>query len=215
MDPVNISKLVLVKNKELQVEEVILEHRLSLEEASAYRAFAMGEEPEIPIKEQEPLFELFLEGNNCKNIAKITGKPLGAIVSARIQNDWDELAKQVSRSLAEKTAQKAAIANAKAVEMLSSLLLATVKENTEKIAEYTVTGNPEVLGSLRLNNIKDMLKVIDQLSKIINPPQKTPNILINTGSAVLSQSPEPTIDQLPASPSMSDLLKILPAHKKP
>lgn len=215
MDPVNISKLVLVKNRELDVEEVIIQNRLSGDEADAYRSFAMGDEQEIPIKDQESLFELFLEGNSCRAISKLTGRSLGSILSARIQNGWDDLAKQVSRSLAEKTAQKAAIANAKAVEMLSSLLLATVKENTEKIAQYTITGDPATLGSLRLDSVKDMLKVIEQLSKIINPPQKTPNILINTNSAVLSQQQEPVAEQLPESPSMSDLLKILPAHKKP
>lgn len=113
------------------------------------------------------LYELFLNGNTCQQIAKARPEfSLGAIVDARLRYKWDERKEEYINSLYKNTNDRAVQIQMEAVQFVADMLAVTHKVNGEKYKKFLMTGNPADLGDLEVGSIKQYKEVIELLFKL-------------------------------------------------
>lgn len=190
------------------IEARIAEFRLSKEEAIAYRYYCQTNTPPLAPDLQEKMFRVFLAGSSCEEIFKLNGKkyPLGSIVSARIEGNWDGLIKKYASDMIEATANKVAMANAEAISLISSLIIAETQVNLAKVLKYNQTQDPDDLGSIRIEGLKGFKEAVELLNKLNSKdgqPGSVPQVLIQAETVQTAPA------QKTESQSVSDLLKKL------
>lgn len=172
-------------DQELEIEKRIQEFRLSRDEAVAYRYFCQSNMAPLSPELQERFFRVFLNGSTCEQIFKLNGKKysLGAIVSARIEGNWDELIKTNAQEMIAQTMAKVTSARIESVNLLSTLISATIQAETNKVLTFLQTQDQDDLGVFRLDGVKGLKDALDTLDKLLTRDTKggatpTTNILV-------------------------------------
>ena len=114
-------------------------------------------------------YELFLRGSSCEEIQRLNKAfPLGAIIQARLEFNWDEKKAAYMEELQEKAKLAVMRSQLETAEYLSNMLSVIAKRDNDKLKKYLQTGNKEDLGDAEKNMlsvgraIENLLKVTGQ-----------------------------------------------------
>jgi hypothetical protein len=142
--------------------------RLSPEELEAYTRYVEEGRPPLAQSVNGQLFNLYLNGKNCKEIAAINPNlSLGLIVRAKIEGFWDEKRESHLADLLEGVRERVQQTQLEAVVFASDLMSAIHKFNGEKLKKYLQTGNPDDLAGVEMNfNLKTYSTVVELLMKL-------------------------------------------------
>lgn len=164
------------------------------------------------------LYQLFLLGHSCEDIAKSTGDtkfPLGLILDARVRHRWDERREAYLEHLYAEAGQTVRQRQVEGAIFLGDVLAAAHLEFGPKFRRFVETGNPKDLDEkFKVTSITSYKMVIDALRAITGQDVKKqdagPLVSITTGSA----SVEAVAQKGLASGDAHDLLRMLDAADK-
>jgi hypothetical protein len=146
---------------------------LTKEEVDTLVKFQESNNSSIPIIESLKLYEEFINGASCENIAKANPEfALGAIIEARIQHKWDERRDEYLANLYRFANERAMQVQMEAVSYVSDILTATHKLMGSKYKKYIQTGNPIHLEGLDISNPKEYKNTIELLMKLTGQDNK-------------------------------------------
>lgn len=203
-------------DQEIEIEERIQAFRLSKEEAVAYRYFCQTNAPPLSPDLQEKLFRVYLNGSSCEQIFRLNGKKysLGAIVSARIEGNWDELIKKNASELISNTMEKVTSARIESVNLLSTLITASIQAESEKVLRYMQSQDPDDLGVFRIEGVKGLKDALDTLDRLLSNGSKgggsaATNVLVQGVERISIEESKPA----PPDEGVSSILKRLKEAK--
>lgn len=125
------------------------------------KAVAAGKEGVLSSSIAGQMFEQFLNGSSCTQIAREwRGFQLGAIVSAAINNSWFDKRQEYLDHLHGTTVERAKQIAAESVEFTGTLLAVAHKQWGEKLRRYLATGNESELDGFQIRSIDQYRKVI-------------------------------------------------------
>lgn len=113
-------------------------------------------------------FELYLNGSEPEEIARLNkGFDLASIHWAMIKYNWPIKKDQYIYDLQEGIRQKVIKAQLEATSLMTDMLTASNKKNSEKLKKYIQTGDEEHLkGVMNIESLNGLLKTIEGLQKI-------------------------------------------------
>lgn len=113
------------------------------------------------------LYQLFLEGYSCKQIAS-QGKGLdeGDILNLRRKYKWDEERSQYVSDLMNQVQDKVAKAKMESVEFLTNQLSAIHKASREQTLKYLMTGNPDDMPKefIKMGGYKQIVEILQKVT---------------------------------------------------
>lgn len=144
----------------------VVESNLTSREEAAYRQHMQANEPALsPILQME-LFELYLRGSNCEEIARVNkGIRLGAIVRASIEGDWHGRRQLYVKGMLDGLKTRVTQAQGEAVGFLADYLAVAHKLYGDKFKKFMQTGNEDELGSLKPTSISQYKAVLELMLK--------------------------------------------------
>lgn len=149
-------------------------------EKKAYEDYAKSGRPPLSFKTSLELYQLFLTGMSCEEIAKLNpGFNLGMIVRARVEHLWDQRRDTHINELYENASTQLRQTAMESVKFLGVVLAAAHKLHGEKMARYIQTGDEKELGSLNIGSFKQYKEVVETLMKISGGDQK--KVIQHTG----------------------------------
>lgn len=111
------------------------------------------------------MFNLFLEGYTCADIAKLNkGFTEGDILYCRLKYGWDEQKDDYARQLTYQVQQKLMKQKLESVEFLTNMLSVIHKEHKESIMKFLQTGDTEQLP--KIGSLKQYKDILDALAKV-------------------------------------------------
>lgn len=189
---------MFMKKAELQIEEKIQQYRMSKAEEKAYREYCTSNDPPLPPELQEQLFRVYLNGSSCEKIWKSNKEAfsLGALVAARVEGDWDGKIQDNASDMIAATLGKVARARLESINLLADLISATVQVETDKIAKFTQTQDPNQLGILRIEGLKGLTEAVTVLEKLVSkPPEGKPPAPNPPAQAFVNPPAKPALDE--------------------
>lgn len=115
---------------------------------------------------QAQFYSLFIHGKTCDDIADLNrGFPLGAILKARVEGEWDRRLNEYRDSLFADVHVKLAQVETESVHFLADMLSAVHKQQGKKIQKYIQTGDEGELGDMKISSIKNYKEVLELLIK--------------------------------------------------
>lgn len=155
----------MTQNKEIDVVRV--KSGLTHREEAAYRMHLKASEPPLSPSLQMQLFELYLNGYSCEQIASLNrGIRLGAIVRAFKEGDWMNKRGAYINHLLENVKDRVQQVQCEAVVFASDLLAVAHKMFGGKLQRYLQTGDESELGGLAINSLKQYKETVDLLLKL-------------------------------------------------
>lgn len=140
---------------------------LTYREEAALRMHMQAQEPALSTSMQAQLFELYLNGNSCEQIAKLNKSiRLGAIVRACQEGDWYQKKTSYMNQLLEDVRSRVEQVQCESLYFASSLLAAAHKMYGTKIQRYLQTGDEKELGELGIYTLRQYKEVVDLLLKM-------------------------------------------------
>jgi hypothetical protein len=133
-------------------------------------------------------FQLYLNGSSCEEIHRLNkGFELPAIQWAMVKYDWPSQKEKFLIEIQEGIRLKVVKAQLEAASLLSDIITAANKRNSDKVKKYIQTGNESDLeDAIAVDSIAGLLKVVEGLQKITGQDkvksQHTENININLGT---------------------------------
>lgn len=154
--------------QELALSQEQKEARLTSRELAAYQAYAKLGQPPMAQSTQAAFFQLFLSGINCEEIVRLnpSGFSLGAIVRARIENNWDEKRLEHQRNLVETVRGNVQQTILETVEQLTLEMKVYNKLKRDKLLKYLQTGDEKHLEGLSIGSTKALKDVAEALLKL-------------------------------------------------
>jgi hypothetical protein len=150
-----------------QALEVPMGVELSRQERLALDSWSSGTAPALSPSLVAQLFELYLNGSSCDEIARLNpGVPLGAIVAARLYHRWDERKEQHINHLLDTVRERVQQVQMEAVHFVSDQLAAAHKLQGDKIKRFLQTGDPNELGDFAPDTLEKYRKSIELLLKL-------------------------------------------------
>ena len=188
--------------------------RLTTEERKAYEEYVESGRPPLSIQTSLQLYELFLQGSSCQDIAKIkTAFPLGMIVRARIDHGWDRRRQEHMDGLYEQVGGRIRQTIMESVNFVGDLMAVAHKLHGMKLKKFLITENPDDLGELNLFSFKQYKEAIEMLMKLSGSDNKKTvehkgSVSVLTKPATIAQPLPP--GQLPPrmTPAQADLMRI-------
>jgi hypothetical protein len=122
--------------------------------------------PRISPTTQAQFYALFIHGKSCDDIAELNkGFPLGAIIKARVEGEWDRRLNEYRDSLFADVHVKLAQVETESIHFLADMLSAVHKQQGQKIQKYIQTGDEGELGDMKITSIKNYKEVLELLIK--------------------------------------------------
>lgn len=119
------------------------------EEKEAYDEYIGSKAPPLSPAVSSQLYELFLNGNSCQEIARLNPNfSLGMIVRARVDQFWDLKREAHLSDLLEGVRGRVQQTQLEAVAFVSGLMSAIHKFQGDKIKMFLQTGDESILASL-------------------------------------------------------------------
>lgn len=113
------------------------------------------------------MFQLFLEGYSCSEIAKINkGLTEGDIVYCRIKNNWDVERDRYAEDLHKQIREKLLKQKLESLEFLTNMLAVTHKEHRDQTLKYLQTGNPDDKPQTWVNGSSSYKAVLEAIQKL-------------------------------------------------
>lgn len=150
---------------------------LTPRERGAYRVYKESGKPAIAASTSASMFALFLQGHTCDDIAKLNpGFGLGAIVRARIEDDWDARRIEHTQELLDGIRQTVQRAQLGAMQFVADGLAAFQKLAGEKFQKYLQTGDVKDLGDFKDMNFKTYKELLELLLKLTGQDTSTKKV---------------------------------------
>jgi hypothetical protein len=184
--------------------------QLSARERAAYEAYMGLHQPPMAPSTQNAFFQLFLSGISCEEIVRINpgGFSLGAIVRARIENNWDEKRLEHQRGLVEKVRGNVQQTILETVEQLTLEMKVYNKLKRDKLLKYLQTGDEKHLEGLSIGSTKALKDVAEALLKLTGQDGEKKTMI---GGTVEHRH----VVQQGAENAAVSALPVLPAGKQP
>jgi hypothetical protein len=161
---------------------------LTPRELREYQIYMRLKQPPMAQSTQLQFYQLFLNSNSCEEIVRLnpSGFSLGAIVRARLENNWDENLAQHKSELMYKIRDRVQQVTLETVDRLCDELAASNKLSRDKVKKFLQTGDPLELAGTNVGSMKHMEKLIESLAKLLGtdqPKKPGPTVHVNIGAA--------------------------------
>lgn len=169
-------------------EELQKRPELSREEEKAYQRHLEKADPELALALEANLFNLFLQGNTCRQIQAINpALKLGQIVSARIRGEWDRRLAEHRAELLDGVRQRVQQTTFESVNFVCDLLASANVLWGTKLKKFQQTGDPNELGDLSIASFKQYKETLELLIKATGqdkPQQAQVNVVASGNVSV-------------------------------
>lgn len=163
------------KEEETSVEKAAEPSLLTPREQAAYdfvTKYHPGS-PELSPHLEGKLFQLFLNGCDCVEIARLNpGLTLGQIVRARVKSYWDlrkqEHVEALERGIQERMKQLAL----ESTDFLATQISAANKQYGDAAKKFLASGDPADLGQFSIHGYKNYRSAVDLLKIVTGQDQK-------------------------------------------
>lgn len=179
-------------------------------ETFAYDYFRAGPQQQLSPELNAKLFALFLNGKSCEDIRALNPHcPLGQIVAARLEGQWDDRKSEHLDALLTGAALRVQQTTLSTAEFVCDLLAVASKEHGQKLCRYLQTGDRNELGDFKIDTLTGLKTTIEILQKLTGEDKKQ-NIKVS-GQVVHSSSPTEvlTIKAIPTAEEAAQALKLL------
>lgn len=194
------------------------EAKLTERELREYRIYMRLKQPPMAESTQKAFFELFQNGINCEEVHKLNphGFSLGAIVRARIENDWDIKREEHQRRLLEATRPALQQTQLEVVDALRLELVASMKYRRDKILRYMQTGDENEIVGLGIGTLKHMKEVAQVLLPLTGQDAKKSKVegVIEHRHSTTDQPAIPAAAKPVASDSAAGWLEVIRKNRQ-
>lgn len=149
--------------------------RLGPDELTAYGYWQASESPLLAPSTAARLFEPYLQGRTCAEIAALQqGVKLGDVVAAKVEYDWDARRDEYLDGLFNGVAQRVQQTQIETALMLCDVLAAFNRGQRECVARYLQTGDRAELGDIKVESLQGLKGVVDLLQRVTGtePPRR-------------------------------------------
>lgn len=166
----------LIKLEDLRNEEYINEMNAVLTPEEKAELTYYLENKGLPLSPETAakFFELYMTGTNCYDIWKLNKAfPFPAVLDARVKYRWDAQKDEYAIRLQTEIKNKISTAQLETADLMSDMLLAAKKLNSEKLKKYLQSGNEKDLdGALKIENLKSLKDIIEGLQSLTGQDRK-------------------------------------------
>lgn len=150
------------------------EDRLTSREKAAVELYVKMRQPPMAASTQAKFFELFLNGSSCEEIVRLNpnGFPLGAIVRARIENDWDLKRDEHLANLMEKVRERTQQVQLETIDRINNELAASNKLINDKAKRFLQSNDPAELDGTQIGSMKHLREMAELLLKLTGQDTK-------------------------------------------
>lgn len=151
---------------------------LSPREQREYQIYMRLRQPPMAVSTALQFFQLFLNGSSCEDIVRLNpnGFSLGAIVRARLENNWDQYLAEHKIELMAKIRDRVQQVTFETVDRLTLEMAASNKLTTDAVKKYLQTGDVAELKNTGVGSIRHLKDAIEMLQKLTGQDQpKRPN----------------------------------------
>ena len=188
---------------ELQISAL---ERLTPEERLMYDTYVVSGKPLLSLDTSLRLFELFVQGTQCSEIARLNpGFSQGMVLRARVEHLWDARRDSHLSELYTHTSERLRQIAMESVNFLGDLLAATHKLHGDKLKRFIQTGDDSALEGMEVGSIKQYKDVIETLGKITGSDNK--KTIKHEGNVGVVAKPGLISEKM--SPERADLLRAL------
>lgn len=147
---------------------------LTERELREYRVYQRLNRPPMAPSTQAQLFQLFLNGNGCEEIVRLNpnGFALGAVVRARIENDWDLKRQEHQEQLMLRVRERVQQVTLETIERVSNEMAASNKLINDKVKKFLQTGDPAELNGTSIGNVRHLKEMVEMLQKLTGQDAK-------------------------------------------
>lgn len=147
---------------------------LTERELREYRVYLRLNQPPMAPSAQMAFFQVFLNGQNCEEIHRLNpnGFSLGAMVRARIENDWDQRRIEHQELLMARVRERVQQVTLETVERVANELAASNKFVTDKVLRYLQTGDVNELVGTSVGSMKHLREMVELLQKLTGQDAK-------------------------------------------
>lgn len=146
---------------------------LTPEEKKALKLYRAKNDPPLAPQIQMQLFELYLNGSSCEEIQRLNPNvPLGMIVRARIDGDWDRRLSDYRDRLLTEVRTRVEQVQVESVMFTADMLAAANKMNGDKLKKFIQTGDSRELGDLNITSLKQYRDAVELLLKLTGQDRK-------------------------------------------
>ena len=156
-----------------------IESRLTEREAREYGIYTRLNQPPMAASASLQFLALFLSGQSCEDIQRLSpnGFSLGAIVRARIDNDWDSQLEEHQRILIENAKDKVNQVTLETIDRVLAELSASNKAVKERALKYIQTGDEKYLEGTGIGSVKHLVQMTEILSRLTGQDSKKSTIV--------------------------------------
>lgn len=131
--------------------------------------------PPVGLHLQTKFFVLFIQGVSCEEIARLNpGIHLGQVISARMENKWDDKRQEHVEKLLQDTQMRLQQTTLEGIDFVSVQLAAVHKIEGDKIKRYLMTGDEKELGDLKIKNWSQYNSVLNILKALTGQDKPKP-----------------------------------------
>lgn len=184
---------------------------LSADEQKAYAKYLQEKRPPLSPKTASELFELFLNGSTCQEIAALNpGFGLGIIVRARVDFGWDEKREEYLTNLYQKAREKVQKNQLEAVDFVGNAMAVYHKLWNTKFKKFLQTGNESELGDFKSMTPAQYKSICELLLKLTGQE----NVTKSKVSGEIVHKIETPTNRAISPKEAADLLKLIDVPKK-
>lgn len=201
---------------------------LSPRELREYQIYMRLKQPPMAQSTQLQFFNLFMNGQSCEDIVRLNpnGFSLGAIVRARLENNWDQHLAEHKQELMYRVRDRVQQVALETAERLANEMAASNKLINDRVLKYIQTGDVAELKDTSVGSIRHLQQTIEMLAKLTGADQpkkpQTPPAQVNVniggpGPTVVEGTVLPAVPvgkPLPAKTAATALESILKARQK-
>lgn len=166
------------------------ESLLSEREKAAYSLYMKLKQPPMAQSTQAQFFSLFLQGNSCEEIVRLNpnGFPLGAIVRARVENDWDLKLREHQNELMAKVRERVQQVTLETIDRVANELAASNKLTNDRIKRFLQSGDEKELDGLYIGGVKHLEKVVDLLQRLTGQDTKKSSSTVDVRHTIADET---------------------------
>lgn len=154
-------------------ENLALATSLTPREEAALRVWSGLGQPPLSPSLSAKLYELFLRGRSCLEIVDLNpGISLGAVVSARVRDNWDVRRQEYRLRLEEEVYDRVRTSTLETLDRLSLELHASNKLAMAKLQRYLQTGDENEIKDMNLDSSKHMAGIVSLLRELTGAGDK-------------------------------------------
>lgn len=147
--------------------------RLTERERLAYDVYVEVRRPALAVSTAGQFFQLFLNGCSCEEIVRLNpGFPLGAVVQARIDCNWDQLHDEHRSSMMDRVRERVQQVSLETIERLANEMSASNKLTNDRVLKYLQTGDVQELAGTSIGGIQHLQRTLEMLMKLTGQDTK-------------------------------------------